>query len=126
MRDAEGVTGDAFEEIALDGFGRGVGDRMDEAVQSFPVLAEVDEQLLDLRVFGDVALEQQIAAEFGGELGDAVLEALVLVGKGQFCTFAVAGLGDAVGNRMLRQNAGDEDALLCEESHECSLFCSLF
>ena len=48
---------------------------MDEAVEAFPVLAEIDEQLLDLRVFGDVALEDQVTAEFGSELGDTVLEA---------------------------------------------------
>jgi phage tail tape-measure protein len=54
MRDAEGVARDAVEKVAFDGFAGGVGDRMHQAFEAVPVLAEVGEQLLDLGVLGDV------------------------------------------------------------------------
>ena len=66
---------------------------------------------------GDVAVEDQRRAELGGELGDALLEALALVAEGELGAFAAAGLGDAVGDRAVREDAGDEEALAGEKSH---------
>ena len=80
--------------------------------------AEGGEQGLDLRVVGDVAVEDERRAELGGEFGDALLEALALVAEGQLGAFAAAGPGDAVGDRAVRQHAGDEEAFAGEKSHE--------
>ena len=44
------------------------------------------------------------------ELGDALAEALAHVAEGQFGALAVAGAGDAVGDRAVRQHPGDEQA----------------
>jgi hypothetical protein len=59
MRDAEGVAGDAVEKVAFDGFAGGVGDRMHQPFEAFPVLAQVGEQLRDLGVLGDVTGKDQ-------------------------------------------------------------------
>ena len=82
-----------------------------------PGLAERGEHRLDLGVVGDVAVEDQRRAELGGELGDPLLEALALVAEGELGAFAAAGPGDAVGDRPVREDAGDEEALAGEKSH---------
>ena len=48
MRDAEGVAIDAVEKSPSMASAGGVGDQMDEGRRGRPVLAEIDEQLLDL------------------------------------------------------------------------------
>ena len=45
--------------------------------------AEGREHRVDLGVVGDVAVEDEGRAELGGELGDALLEALALVAEGE-------------------------------------------
>jgi hypothetical protein len=72
--DAEGLARDAIEEVSLDGFARGEGDRVHQSVEPVPALAQFGEQRVDLRVFGDVAGEDQLAAEFLGELGERSLK----------------------------------------------------
>ena len=59
----------------------------------------------------------RVRAELGGEFGDPLLEALALVAEGELRAFAAAGPGDAVGDRAVRQDAGDEEALAGEKSH---------
>ena len=71
---------------------------MHEAVETVPVLAELGEQRVDLLVAADVAGKHQAGAEFRGEFGDAVLDALALVGEGQFGAFALACRSDAIGD----------------------------
>jgi hypothetical protein len=106
-----------FEEVAFDGFGRGVGDGVNQTVQTIPMLAEFDEEVSDLFVAGDIERENQRAVEFGGKLVDAVDEALVLVGESQLCAFTMAGLGDAIGNGVLGQQTGDQNFLVGEKAH---------
>ena len=48
---------------------------------------------------------------------DPLPEALALVAEGQLGAFAAAGAGDAVGDRAVRQHAGDEKALAGEKTH---------
>jgi hypothetical protein len=97
MGDAEGVARDAVEEVSLDGF---AGAKRSNAPvrRARPSACPVRRTGVDLRVVGDVAGEDQVAAELFGELGDAILEAFVLVGEGELCSFAMAGLGNAVGD----------------------------
>ena len=51
------------------------------------------------------------------ELADALLEALPLVAEGELGAFATAGLGDAVGDRPVRKDPGDQEAFAGEKSH---------
>ena len=81
-----------------------------------PGSCQVGEQRVDLRVVADVAVEHQLAAEFGRRIGDAVLEALADVGERQFRAFALAGFGDAVSDRAVGQQAGDQDFFALQES----------
>lgn len=77
VRDTERIARDAVEEVAFDRFDRRVGDRMHQPVETVPVRREVSEDLVDLRVVGDVAGKNQRAVELGGELGDAIQKAFV-------------------------------------------------
>jgi hypothetical protein len=81
---------------------------------------EFGEQALDGGVVAHVAFEHQLGVEFGGEFSDAVLEAVADVAESQFGAFAMAGLGDAVGDGAVRKQARDEQALAGEESHAVS------
>lgn len=103
MSDVERFAGDSIEEIALDGFGWGIGNRMNQSIEAFPVRCQVGENLVDLSVVHNVALENQRAVEFSGEFGDAIQKAFILISKGQLCAFTVASFGGLNNNRMLRQ-----------------------
>lgn len=83
MGDTEGLARNAVQEITFDGFGRGVGDGMNQSIEAVPVLGQFDEQVVDLLVAGDVDGNGDVAAEFSGELLDAVFETLGLVGEGE-------------------------------------------
>jgi len=117
---AEGFARNAVQEIAFDGFGRSIGDGVHQAVEAVPAFAEFDEQVVDLLVAADVDRNGDVAVEFGSKFLDAVFEALVLVRECQLCTFAVAGLGNAVGDGMLGEQTGDQNLLVGEKAH--SLF----
>ena len=71
----------------------------------------------DLFVAADIAVEYQFAAKLRRELGDALAKAFAHIGKSQGGAFAAAGLGDAVGDGPVRQQAGNEDVLALQESH---------
>ena len=95
-----------------------IADAVDEAVELRPGGRQVLEELVDLRVVADVAVEDQLGAEVRREFGDAVLEALAHVAEGEFRPLCVAGLGDAIGDGAVRQNAGDQQFLASEEAHK--------
>jgi hypothetical protein len=98
VRDTEGFARNAVEKVAFDSLVGGEGDRMDQTVQSVPMLAELGEEGIDLPIVGDIAGINRSRAEFVGELGDTVANAIVLVGEGKGRAFTVAGLGNAVGD----------------------------
>ena len=90
MRDSERFARQAFEEVAGDRLARREADRMNEAVEFGPALAQLRKCALDLRVFRDIEVEQQIRVEFGREGGDPLVEPLALVAEGEFGAFAPA------------------------------------
>ena len=96
MRDTEGFARNAFQKVPFNSFVGGESNRMDQTVQSIPMLAELGEDGIDLPVVGDIAGINRSRAEVIGELGDTVTDAIVLVGEGKGCAFTVAGLGNAV------------------------------
>ncbi|NJK43357.1 MAG: hypothetical protein HC933_03055 [Pleurocapsa sp. SU_196_0] len=100
---------------ADDGLARRKGDRMHKAVELRPMLAKLRKQSLDLGVLGNVAVKGQYGAEFGRRFGHALLEALALVAERQLGAFAVAGAGNAIGQRAVVQNAGDQQAFVQPE-----------
>jgi hypothetical protein len=109
VRHAEVFAGQAVQEFAGDRFARCEADGVDETVQPVPGFGQVGEQVGNLLVAGDVAVEYQLAAEFGGKFSDAVFEALANVGESQFGAFAVGSLGDAVSDGTVGQDASNED-----------------
>ncbi len=119
MRDAERLARQAVEKIARDRLARRKGDRVHQAVERTPFPAQLGEERSDLGVAGDVAGKRKTAAELARHLGDAVLEALVLVGERELGALAPGGLGDAVGDRAIGEQAGDQDALAGEKTHLC-------
>ena len=124
MGDAKRLARQPLEKVAGDRFARREADGVHEAVELRPGVAELGEGALDLRVFGHVELEDQLGVELGGELGDALLEALALVAERQFSAFAAAGTRDAVGDGAVVQNAGDQKPLAGQESHGVSSWMS--
>jgi hypothetical protein len=120
--DAEALARQAVQELAGDGLARGEADRVHKAVVPFgPGFLHLREQALDLGVVADIAVEGQRGAELDGVLGAAVLEALADVAERQFGPLTMAGLGDAVGDRTLVEQARDQQALAGEKSHGVSV-----
>jgi len=64
-----------------------------------------------------VAGEVERGAELRGKALDALLEALALVGEGQFGTLAVAGFRNPVRDRAVAQHPGHQNFLAGEETH---------
>jgi len=122
--DAKAFARQAVEELAGDRLARREADRVHEAVEAFgPRGPDALEQGGDLLVAADVAVEDQLRVEFGGEFGDALLEALALVAEGEFGAFAMAGSRHAVGDRAVVEYARNEQAFAGEESHAVSVCC---
>ncbi|MNT07875.1 hypothetical protein D3C72_1425950 [compost metagenome] len=117
MGDAEAFTRQAIKEVAGDGFAGGEADGMHQAVQAVPMLGQFGEGAFDLAVFGHVARQHDLAAEFGGELAHAVLEAVAHIGERQFGALLVTGARDAVGDGTVGKHPGDQDALAGEKAH---------
>ena len=117
MRNAKVLARHAVEEVAGDRLARREADRVHQAVELAPGLAEVGEERIDLLVAADVAVEGQLGAELPGEVGSSVLETLADIGKCKFRAFPLAGPGDAVGDGPVRQQTGDQDFFALQESH---------
>ena len=117
MRDAERLARQAVEKITCDRLARREGDRVHHAVERTPFLAQLREKRFDLGVARDVAGKRKAAAELARHAGDAILEALVLVRERELGALAPRGLGDAVGDRAVGEQAGDQDALAGEKAH---------
>src|SRR5262249_57925993 len=90
------------------------------AVEAVPGLREPGEERVDLRVVRDVAGEHKLAAELARHLGDALLEAVVLVRERKLGALAPRCLGDPVRDRAVGEQAGDENALAGEKGHVIS------
>ena len=117
MGDLEGIAAQAVEEVAGNRFARGKTDAVHEAVELGPYLRQVGEQLLDLGIVADIAVEHQAGAEVCGKFGDAVLEALAHVAEGQLGALLMTGLGNTVGNRAVGEHAGNQQFLAGQETH---------
>ena len=94
---------------------------MHETIQTTPALLQLAHHVGDLIVFGDVHFKADVAAEFFGKLNDTVVEAFADISKGELSTFAMAGSGDAVGDRTVRQHARDQKFLALQKSHDLFL-----
>jgi hypothetical protein len=79
VRDLERLARQALEEVAGDRLLGRIADRVDEAVEGRPGLAQGGEQGFDLGVLGDVAVVDEGGTEFGREPGHPLAEALALV-----------------------------------------------
>jgi hypothetical protein len=121
VRDAEVFARESVQEIPGNRLARRKADRVDEAVELRPGLAQLVEEGGHLLVAADIAVEDELGIEFGGELGDAVLEALALIAERQLSAFAVAGAGDAVSDGAVGQHARDQQPLAGEKAHDCLL-----
>src|SRR5690606_13147789 len=95
--DAEAFAGGDVGEVAVELVAGSVADRVDDAVQTIPLLAQGFEDRGDVVIVGHVAGEAHLGAGAPafGELLDTALELVVLVGEGQLGAFTVHGGGDA-------------------------------
>ena len=121
MCDREVFAGEAVEKFAGQRFAGGEADRMDQNIEAVPVLAEIGEQLRDLRIAGHIARQDDIRAEVLRGFVDARPELVVDIGEGEFGALAVHRFRDAPGDRAVAQNAGDQRAFALQKSHVFSV-----
>ncbi len=117
MGDAEVLAGQALQVFALDRFARGEADRMHQDVEAIPALAQLGEDVVDLRVLGDVQRQHDVGVALLGGILDARLELVVLVGEGEFGALTEHRFGDAAGDRTLAGDTDDQGALAGQKSH---------
>ena len=117
MRDLEGFAGQTVEKVTDERFARRERDRVHEAVETIPVLAQLLEQSRDLLVATHVTAEDDLAAELGRQFADAFLDAFTLEREGELSTFAMAGACDAVCDRAAAEHARDEYFPVLQKSH---------
>ena len=60
MGDTEAFTSSDFRKVAVQLITGSKADRVDDAVQSIPLLAQFDEYLIDLGIIGNIAREAQL------------------------------------------------------------------
>lgn len=68
---------------------------MDDEVELAPELLDLGEDRVDRGAVGDVAMADDMAAEFLGERLDPLLQRVALIGEGEFRTRVRRSLGDA-------------------------------
>ena len=93
---------------------------MDKAIKLRPSLSQILKKGGNLFIAANVAVKNQFGIEFFSEIDNAVFEALTNVGKGQFSPFAVACLGNTIGNRAVREKPGNQDFFAGEKAHVVS------
>ena len=59
----------------------------------------------DLTVFGDITGQHDAATEIGRKFFDSCFKTFANVGEGKFGALLVAGFGNAIGNRPIRDDA---------------------
>jgi hypothetical protein len=72
---------------------------------------------VDLGIVGNVAGQDDIGVEIGGQLADTLLEFIDLVGEGEFGAFAFHGFCNAVSDGAVAEQTDDEGAFAVEKSH---------
>ena len=97
----------AAVELFLVGEGDGVDDEIDLA----PQLGDFGKDGVERRCVGDVAMADDMGAEFLRQRLDALLEGFALIGQRDFRALVGAGLGNAIGDRPVVCDAHDKAAL---------------
>ena len=120
MGDAKAFARQAVEEVAGNRFAGGEADAVHKAVELGPGFGQVGEHGFDLGVVGHVTIEDQFGIEFGGEVGDAVFEALAHVAESQLSALLVAGFGDTVSDGAVGQHPCDQQFFTGQKTH-CSI-----
>jgi hypothetical protein len=95
---------------------------MHKAIKAIPGLVQIDEQLLDVVIAADIALKNQFATEFLGQIQHSITHTFSLIGEGQFRALAVHGYCHTVSNGAGTDHAGNQDAFIRQESHVVSSF----
>src|SRR5687768_2966471 len=90
---------------------------MHESVEPVPALLQCIERGGDLRIVTNIHVIDEIRAKLRCDLTDAVAEALSDIGECQFGPLAPTCLRYAVGNRAIRKNTGDKQALAGQKPH---------
>ena len=117
MGNAKVFARDRIVKVPRQRLARRVSDGVDDAIEAIPRFSKLRKQCGNLLVAGDIAGKDQVRAKFRRHFFHPFAHAFTLVGKRQFRSFAMHGLGDAVGNRTVAQQAGDQNPLVRQHSH---------
>ena len=92
------------------------------------MFTQVNENLVDFVVAGNVAAEHEFGTQFGGHFADALFQFVNNVGKRQIRALFAAGFGNAVSDGTLGNHAGDQDFFTLQKTHFLSFkvwYCGL-
>ena len=80
---------------------------MNKAVKLGPVGGQISKQFVNLGVVTHIAVKDQGGVKVCRKFCNAVFKAFANIAKSQLGALFVARFGDAVGDRAVRQHAGD-------------------
>jgi hypothetical protein len=100
-------------------------DRVHDAVELTERLADGFDQPVDVALARDVAGQDRLHAEVGGEVAHVLLEALVGVGECELHALALQRLGASPRDRALVRHAEDQPLPSFEESAQSIVSCGL-
>src|SRR5476651_292484 len=102
------IVGRGVEVFALELVLVGEGDGMDQEVEAAPLLLDLGEGGIDAGSIGDVARQDQLAADLLGQRPHPFLQRFTLKGEGELGAMFVARFGDSPGDRAMIGHAHDQ------------------
>ena len=100
-----------------DRFAGGEADRVHDAVERPPGVADAFDGGLNFFVAAHVHLEDEIAAELFGKGVNSVAGTVSRIGEGELGPFTMASLGDAVGNGTVGKQPRNQNLLTSKKTH---------
>jgi hypothetical protein len=86
---------------------------MDEEIEATPGLADLGENAVERGHVGDIAGQNQLRTDLGGQWFCTFFDRIALIGQSNFRTLAAQGLGNSPSNRAIIRNPHDEAAFAC-------------
>ena len=117
MGNTEIFAGSDIDIIAIQRITWRKCDRMHDAIQTIPLLAQFVKYRVDMFVNADIAFDNDVGIALSCHFFDTALQLFILESKCQFCALAVHGLRDTPCDRSVARQAHNQDPFALHKTH---------
>ena len=117
MRNFEAFTAETFNEVACNGFARGIANAVNKTIELGPVNREVGKKFSNLGIVAHITIKDQFRIEIGSKLRNSVFESFADITESQLGALCMTCLGNAIGNRSIGQDTRNKDFFAGKEAH---------